>query len=153
MAQIGIPVDKTTFILEPSDTALPKLSLPEKLDFAFIDGCHGYPFPAMDWHFIDLRLKVGGIVGFDNTEIRCVRDHCAFLEANQAYELVERIDHTSLGGDYGANFYVKLKDEGREWVCQAYNRLSPPRPKGLYETLKRKGRRVIQFLTRRTLKE
>lgn len=153
MTQVGIPGEKTTFILESSATALPKLSVPEKLDFAFVDGCHGYPFPALDWHFIDLNLRIGGIIGFDNTEIRSVRDHCRFLEENKAYELIERIENTVYGGAYGASFYVKRKDEEREWIYQPYNR-QPVKEKeeGLYGALKTKGRRVIQLLTGRTRK-
>src|SRR5205809_762843 len=83
MKEIGISAEKVTFLLESSDTALPKLPAEETFDFAFIDGSHSYPFPALDWHYIDKRLKIGGIIGFDNTEIRAVHDHCLIIEENQ----------------------------------------------------------------------
>lgn len=123
MSEVGISHEKVTFIQESSDTALGRLSFREKIDFAFIDGCHGYPFPAMDWHFVDLILKIGGIIGFDNTELRAVQNHCDFLVTNGSYKLVERVTDTSFGKDYGAAFFVKLKDEQREWTWQRYNRL------------------------------
>jgi hypothetical protein len=115
--RVGIPRAKVTFLLGSSDTVLPGLCLPQRVDFAFIDGCHGYPFPALDWHFTDLNLKVGGIVGFDNTEIKSVQNHCAFLEQNGSYRLVKRIIQPRCC----TSFFTKLKDEEREWIFQAYN--------------------------------
>ncbi len=116
MDRVGIPAAKVTFILEPSDIALPKLQLSNKVDFAFVDGCHGYPFPALDWHYIDLQLETGGIIGFDNTELRSVRVHCEFLEFNQSYRLLDEIRD----GNSGTNFYSKSRCEQREWIFQRY---------------------------------
>ncbi len=117
MEKVGIPKSKVTFIQQSSDTALPQLSLSEKLDFAYVDGCHGYPFPALDWHFIDKYLKVGGVVGFDNTEIPTVKHHCDFLDANRSYKLIKTMDFKG----YGVSIYQKQRDELREWVFQAFN--------------------------------
>ncbi len=117
MEKVGIPKSKVTFIEESSDTALPRLSLSEKLDFAYVDDCHGYPFPALDWHFIDKHLKIGGTIGFDNTEIPTVKHHCDFMDANQSYRLIKAMD---LNGN-GVNIYRKERDELREWVFQAFN--------------------------------
>jgi hypothetical protein len=130
--KVDVPIEKITFLVEPSDTALPKLSADQRFDFAFIDGCHGYPFPALDWHYIDQRMKVGGIVGFDNTEIKAVRSHCEFLEANLAYRLIDQFSF--VGGPYGANFYLKLEDQQREWIWQPYNYVRTPysNPRGAH---------------------
>jgi hypothetical protein len=115
--KVGVPRDKVTFIPESSDVGLRQLSLPGPVDYAFIDGCHGYPFPALDWHHIDRHLRVGGLLGVDNTELRSVRNHCDFLEENGSYRLVyavcDRAPCTS--------FYVKVRDEEREWIFQPYN--------------------------------
>jgi hypothetical protein len=134
LERLAVPASKVTLVQDWSDTALPALPSSSRYDFAFVDGCHGYPFPALDWHYIDQRLAVGAIIGFDNTEIRCVGEHCRFLEENGDYELIERIDRTSQGGAYGANFYRKARDQDREWIFQRYNLAaymamqSPPRP-------------------------
>src|SRR5215213_7264578 len=74
MQQIGLSLEKTTFVQGSTDQTLPTLPVEATFDFAYIDGCHGYPFPAMDWHHVDLRLKVGGILGMDNAELRPVRE-------------------------------------------------------------------------------
>jgi len=120
MDTVGIPRDKVTFIEESSELALPSLSLEGKLDFGYVDGCHGYPFPALDWHFIDLHLKVGGHIAFDNVELPSVRYHCDFLEANRSYSLVKTLVFERWGG-YQVKIYRKEKDEMREWIFQAFN--------------------------------
>lgn len=127
MDAIGIPRHKVTFIEQTSETALPTLSLDEQLDFAYVDGCHGYPFPALDWHFIDQHLKVNGYIGFDNVEIPTVKLHCDFMEANRAYSLVNRIIFDGRGG-YQVNIYQKQKAEQREWVFQQFNERKLPYP-------------------------
>jgi predicted O-methyltransferase YrrM len=120
MATIGLPATRVTFISERSDVALPRLELGEPIDFALIDGCHGYPIPALDWHFVDLHLRIGGIIGFDNAELASVENHCEFLERNGSYQLIARIGERTI-----TKFYSKLRDEHREWAFQSYNRRSP----------------------------
>jgi Methyltransferase domain len=120
MDQKGLSRSNLSFLEESSGTALPKLSLSVKLDFAFIDGCHGYPFPALDWHFIDPHLKVGGIMAFDNTEIPTVKYHCDFLDANRSYTLIQTLVFKDWGG-YSVQLYRKEHDEDREWDFQAFN--------------------------------
>jgi hypothetical protein len=144
MHQIGIPEEKVTFVLESSDTALPKLPAVETFDFAFIDGNHAYPFPALDWHFIDKRLKIGGIIGFDNTELRAVYDHCMILEENKTYTLIERFVNPSYGLHYGANFYTKVRDDERETFKQPYN-LKRAQKMTLREHLRAVRRRQQKF--------
>jgi predicted O-methyltransferase YrrM len=135
MDTVGIPRDQVTFIEESSELALPALSLDGKLDFGYVDGCHGYPFPALDWHFIDWHLKVGGHIAFDNVEVPSVRYHCDFLDENRSYSLVKKLVFRSWG-DYQVNVYRKEKDEPREWIFQAFNEErmpKPRRPPGLVE--------------------
>jgi hypothetical protein len=127
MDQVGVPRDKVTFVLDSSEQALPNLKPDHRLNFAFIDGCHGYPFAALDWHYIDPHLAVGGMIGFDNTEIRAVQYHCDFLEANESYELAAKLTNPAQP-DYGASFFRKRRDEHREWMCQPFNLKRPLLP-------------------------
>ena len=115
--QIQIPDDKLTFLIGSTDEVLSRLGTETVIDFAYVDGCHGYPFPAIDWHYIDKHLKVGGIIGMDNVELRPVREHCEFLEENGSYRLAGVVTE-----GYFVRFYTKLMDQDREWIDQAYSR-------------------------------
>jgi predicted O-methyltransferase YrrM len=117
LRRIGVPGHKLTLVLGSTDKTLPALELENRVDFAYIDGCHGYPFPALDWHYIDRYLKIGGLIGMDNVELRPVREHCEFLQENGTYRLVGEVFE-----GYFVRFYEKLADQEREWEYQAYSR-------------------------------
>jgi predicted O-methyltransferase YrrM len=103
MQKYNIPLDRVEFLNESSDAALIKLDINESIDVAFIDGCHGFPFPLLDWHYIDLHLKEGGILGVDDIEIPAVEVLCNFLRKNGTYSLEYRVGITE--------FYRKLTSE------------------------------------------
>jgi predicted O-methyltransferase YrrM len=111
--------EKVTMLTEPSEIALPKLPETERFDFAFVDGCHAYPLPAIDWHFLDLHLKVGGLIGFDNAEIPSVHQHVEFLRRNGTYRHTHRIVHPPI--NYAVEFFEKLRDEQRAGIHQKFN--------------------------------
>ena len=134
MKIIGLPQDKLTLIVESSDTALPNLPESEFFDFAYIDGGHGYPMPALDWHYVDKHLRVGGMIGFDNIEIPAVHDMCEFLRRNKTYRLEARRIYPEWG-NYGAEFWVKLKDESR-WDLVQKNSYRRVTRYGLRDSLK-----------------
>jgi hypothetical protein len=64
----GIELDTVEFVEDFSQRALPRLEL-ENLEFALIDGGHGFPTPFMDWFYVSLSLGAGGIVLVDDTQI------------------------------------------------------------------------------------
>jgi hypothetical protein len=70
----GVPNDKLTFLVGTTDETLSRFGSETLIDFAYIDGCHGYPFPALDWHYIDKHLNVGGIIGMDDAQV-CRTDY------------------------------------------------------------------------------
>ncbi len=131
MRRIGIPETKVTFMVESSDTALPRLPADAEFDFGFVDGNHGYPFPTLDWHYIDKHLK---LLGLDNTEIRAVYDVQKFLEENQSYDLLQRLPNQYWGRRYATAFFRKTRDDRRETWEQPYN-LKPARSATLRERL------------------
>jgi len=115
--RIQVTHDNLTFLIGSTDETLSRLGTETVIDFAYLDGCHGYPFPALDWHYVDKHLKVGGIIGMDNVELRPVREHCEFLEENGSYRLAGAVTE-----GYFVRFYRKLMDQNREWIDQAYSR-------------------------------
>lgn len=114
MQKLDIPLNHVKFLNESSDTALIKLDPNEHIDVALIDGCHGFPLPILDWHYIDLHLKEGGILGVDDIEIPAVSVLCDFLRKNGTYVLENRVGITE--------FYRKIADEkSREAIFQKFN--------------------------------
>jgi predicted O-methyltransferase YrrM len=118
LESVGIDPGRVTFHIGSTDETLPIFKPASPLDFVYIDGCHGYPIPALDWHYLDKHIRVGGIVGMDNVELRPVRDHCFFLEENKRYRRVGFVYESCF-----AHFYEKTGDDvSREWTYQAYSR-------------------------------
>ena len=140
LERIEVPPEKVTFILGSTDDTLPRLEIGKILDFAYVDGCHGYPFPALDWHYIDKHLKIGGLLGMDNVELRPIREHCEFLEENEVYRLAGIV----IDG-YFVRFYEKQADQEREWCDQRYSRAKQdPCDWGLSTRIKRKVSKLLK---------
>jgi predicted O-methyltransferase YrrM len=75
----GISLDAVTFHVGRSELVLPRLDLPE-LDLVLIDGGHGFPTPFLDWFHGAERLRVGGLLVVDDTQLwtgRVLRDFLA----------------------------------------------------------------------------
>jgi hypothetical protein len=69
-----IQSDSLDFDVRPSEVALPTLaSSHDGLDLVFIDGCHGFPMPIIDWFYGAALLRRGGVVIFDDVQLPQVR--------------------------------------------------------------------------------
>jgi Methyltransferase domain len=110
----GIGLERVEFVVSRSEDYLPTLER-EDLDFVLIDGHHAFPTPFLDWQYTADRLRVGGKLWIDNTEIwtgRVLRD---FLKAEPGWRVVSR----------GRTYAVAEKTEPlqmREWRRQPYTR-------------------------------
>jgi len=73
----------------PSHLALPLLVENDvKLDFAFIDGWHTFDFACVDFFYVDMLLRPGGLVVLDDTDFPSVWKLARFIVRNRAYEVV-----------------------------------------------------------------
>jgi len=80
------------FIEQPSHEALPALvNEGIVLDFAFIDGYHTFDHTLIDFFYVDLMLREGGIVMLDDTDWPAIRKVCAFILQNRCYEVFDFI--------------------------------------------------------------
>lgn len=78
-----------TFHEAPSFEVLPALLRAEQVfDFAFIDGRHLFDYVLVDFFYIDMLLRVGGHVVFDDLWLPQVRKAVSFVLRNRGYELV-----------------------------------------------------------------
>ena len=89
----GVPTQNLHFIIEPSETALPKLQ-ERDFDLALIDGRHGFPQPFLDWYYLAEYLKIGGFVIIDDLHFWVCEVMANFLMEEKDWELA----HESLGG-------------------------------------------------------
>lgn len=75
---------------EPSYLALPSLLRDGvKIDFAFIDGWHTFDFASVDFFYVDLLLRPGGIVVIDDTDFPSVWKLARYIVKNRAYKVVQ----------------------------------------------------------------
>lgn len=129
----GISTDRLTFVLEPSELALPRLE-PTPLDVVLIDGAHGFPSPFIDWHYAGRRLRLGGVLVVDDTQIWTGSVLRGFLDADPQWELVaeSRLDF--------ACFRRVADGELGEWNAQPYvlsRSFTPNSPRPLQRTVGR----------------
>jgi hypothetical protein len=73
-----LPLDTVTFRIDTSERVLPGLE-GEALDLVLIDGSHGFPVPFIDWYYTADRLKVGGLLVLDDTQLWTVHVLKEFL--------------------------------------------------------------------------
>ncbi|MBL7071380.1 MAG: hypothetical protein ISS26_04335 [Candidatus Omnitrophica bacterium] len=106
-----------TFLNQGSDIALvgPQ-SIPSHLDFVFIDGAHRFPFPCIDFHYTENKLRVGGILGVDNVPMPSVRILYNFLCGEAEWKLIKKIHDTA--------FFKKVAESRiiKDWHGQNINR-------------------------------
>lgn len=68
----GISEEKVDFQIGPSELVLPNLTLHD-LDLVFVDGCHGFPLPVIDWFYAASMLRAHGVAVLDDAQLLQVR--------------------------------------------------------------------------------
>lgn len=109
-----IALDSVTFVTEPSERALPGMTL-ESLDLVLIDGSHSFPQTFIDWFYTAPALKIGGWLLVDDIHIwtgRVLRD---FLAAEPEWQLVDE-----LAGRIATFRKTRESDPDRVWFEQRY---------------------------------
>jgi hypothetical protein len=136
--QIGHPAGRVRFLIGSSDRVLPRLVEDGPLDFVLIDGAHRFPYPALDFHYVEHRLRVKGWLVVDDIHIRSVTMLNEFLCAEREWKLTCLLQQTA--------FYRKVGQplRTRDWCDQRINDIPAAVPR---TTLSRralaKARRVL----------
>jgi len=116
----GISRRSLSFDLRPSEIALPTLAGATPFDLVFIDGCHGFPSPIIDWFYGAGLLRKGGVVVFDDINLPQVGWLLrTFIESDQRWETVTRTSK------WGAFRRLSEGPLGEEWFDQPF---FPPAP-------------------------
>ncbi len=121
-----ISIKEVTFIEGFSQDILPHLKCTQ-LDLVLIDGGHGFPIPFVDWLYAARKLKVGGRLIVDDTQLwtgHVLRD---FLMAERAWQF-EKSFHKAIAfkkildnieKDWGGQPYVVVRSALRtDWPFQ-----------------------------------
>lgn len=81
-----ISSDKIDFHVDISEQVLPSLAV-DDLDAVLIDGRHAFPSPFIDWYYTAEKLKIGGMMIIDDTQIWTGEILKKFLLSEPEWEL------------------------------------------------------------------
>ncbi len=109
-----VPTDSLSFHAARSEQVLPTLE-PTPLDVVLIDGGHAFPSPFIDWYYAGRRLRVGGLLIIDDTQLWTGRVLAGFLREEPGWERVRNVPMRASAFRCTAEL-ADLK----EWVHQPY---------------------------------
>jgi len=116
-ASIDVDTSHVTFVDGFSDEVLPRLLADGvQLDLAFIDGAHGFPYPAVDWHYVSRMLKVGGRLLLDDVPIPAISVVYQYMRSEPSWRIDEILDVRTAA----ATLVDSLPPE--DWTTQRFNK-------------------------------
>lgn len=110
----GYSIDNLSFAIGSSANVLPELDAGPR-DLYFIDGCHGFPYPVIDWFYGARWLREGGVLIVDDMQLPPVARFLGdYLDADP------RWDRLVTGRSWAA--YERLSEGplGEEWPEQGF---------------------------------
>lgn len=117
---IGLDTSRLSFMADTSDVALPALKLDRPVDVAFIDGKHSFPHPTIDFHYVEQKLAVGGVLILDDVPMPAVAVVYGFMQGSPDWQLLEVADHRA-----AAFRKLATADPDDNWHLQPFNRGYP----------------------------
>ena len=115
----AISTDPLQIHVGGSEWALPALASNQdhpRLDFALIDGCHGYPMVAIDFFYINTMLRKGGFLLIDDIRLHSVAELFRLLSCQTEdfrlaanlgkLQIFEKLTDASQLGWWGTQRYV-----------------------------------------------
>lgn len=112
------------YVEGPTQATLPYYRFLHKLDFALIDGPHGYPFPEMEYYFIYPHLKEGAILVVDDIHIPTIFNMFKFLIDDTMFEFLEIVNQTT--AFFRRTSAPMFSPTGDGWWEQEYNKKNFP---------------------------
>ena len=108
----------------PTQRTLPGHGVTGPLDFALIDGPHGFPFAHLEYYYLYQHLAPDAVLVLDDVHIRNVNDLFRFVRADAMFELLEVVHTTAFFRRTDAPTFSAVQDG---WWEQRYNlRVWPP---------------------------
>ena len=137
-ADRGIATGSVTFRAGSSSRVLPTLE-PGPLDLVLVDGCHGFPFPQLDWYYAAAHLVDGGILVVDDTQLAAPYELRRYLEDDPRWERLH------VGSQWIAFKRLGAGSLDEEWTSQSFHRPLPLR----VNDVRRRARGTLGRLKRR----
>jgi hypothetical protein len=112
--------DRVEFVEGPTQRTLPRYRFDCRLQFALLDGPHGYPFPELEYWHIYPHLDEGAVFVVDDAQIPTISNMVSFLIADDMFEALQIVDgNTAFFRRTGAPTLDPFADR---WFEQGYNR-------------------------------
>jgi hypothetical protein len=111
----GIDLGTVTLRAGSSSAVLPTLD-PGPLDLVMVDGCHGFPFPQLDWYYAAAHLVDGGILIVDDTQLAAPYELRRYLEHDPRWERLH------VGSQWVAFKRLGQGSLDEEWTDQPFHR-------------------------------
>ncbi len=154
----GLATDRLHFEIERSEDCLPRLRQDGPLDVVLIDGAHGFPVPFLDWCYTANRLRVGGLLFIDDTQVWTGHVLKGFLSAEPEWRLAaDFAPRSAVFEKVAAGPCVKNEWQQPFVVAQTLTALRPEyletargfAPSALLDVEVRKRRSLLRRLARR----
>lgn len=134
----NISTAKVAFHPGSSSETLPRLEMGD-LDLVMVDGCHGFPFPQLDWYYAASHLVKGGTLIVDDTHLAAPYELRRYLEHDPRWERIH------VGTQWVAFRRLGSGSLDEEWMSQQFHQ--PLALRG--QAARRKARGILGRLRRR----
>lgn len=142
------------FVVGPTQRTLLRYDFEHPLQFAFLDGPHGYPFPELEYYAVYPHIETGGLLVVDDIDIPTVFNLYRFLCEEAMFECVEVVRTTAFFRRTEVPLFSPVEDG---WWTQEYNRRRFPIrdasiPIGTVDRLKRSAPPWLKRAARRVMR-
>jgi predicted O-methyltransferase YrrM len=90
--RIGVDHTRVELVEGYSDLFLPALDESVQFDVAMIDADHSFPYPVVDWHYVNRHLRTGGILVADDMLAPAVAVFVRNMLVSPNWEMLETAD-------------------------------------------------------------
>ena len=109
------------FVVGPTQRTVLAHHFDARLELAFLDGPHAYPFPELEYWAVYPHISTGGVLAIDDIQIPTIGNMFQFLRADAMWELLEVVDSTAF---FRRTAAALIDPFGEGWTQQDYNRRS-----------------------------
>ena len=107
-----------TIVEGPTQLTLPHYKFANPLQFALIDGPHGYPFPDLEYYYLYPNIEPGATLVVDDIQIPTIHNLFDFLSVDDMWKLEEVVETTAFFTRTNAETFCPIGDY---WWLQKYN--------------------------------